>query len=163
MLGWLIRVCLCGWRGGPYQGATNRQTMTATLTNGMLDGATHTVVEAIGLTKRFRFPAGGRHTTIKDAVLQRVRYDGHFGVVEALHDVTFSLNRGQSLGVIGENGSGKTTLLRVLAGIIKPDSGQVRLGGSVAPLLATGAGFNPVSYGPRKRACRNADARPEPR
>lgn len=122
--------------------------MTSTLaTNSAVDGATRSMVDAIGITKRFRFLAGGRPTTIKDSVLQRVRYEGHFGVVEALHDVTFSLERGQSLGVIGENGSGKTTLLRVLAGIVKPDSGEIRLGGSVAPLLTTGAGLNPYLTG----------------
>ncbi|MGA8535104.1 MAG: ATP-binding cassette domain-containing protein, partial [Candidatus Tumulicola sp.] len=122
--------------------------MTSTLaTNSAVGGATRSMVDAIGITKRFRFLAGGRPTTIKDAVLQRVRYEGHFGVVEALHDITFSLERGQSLGVIGENGSGKTTLLRVLAGIVKADSGEIRLGGSVAPLLATGAGLNPYLTG----------------
>jgi ABC-type polysaccharide/polyol phosphate transport system ATPase subunit len=122
--------------------------MTSTLaTNSAVGGATRSMVDAIGITKRFRFPAGGRPTTIKDAVLQRVRYDGHFGIVEALHDVSFSLKRGQSMGVIGENGSGKTTLLRVLAGIVRQDSGEIHIAGSVAPLLATGAGLNPYLSG----------------
>jgi len=108
---------------------------------------TRNAVEATGITKRFRFPAAARPTTIKDLVLQRVRYDGHYGVVEALHDVTFSLKPGQSLGVIGENGSGKTTLLRVLADIVQPNSGEIHLTGSVAPLLATGAGLSPYLSG----------------
>lgn len=122
--------------------------MNSTLaTNSAVGGATRSMVDAIGITKNFRFLAGGRPTTLKDAVLQRVHYEGRFGVVEALHEVTFSLKRGQSLGVIGENGSGKTTLLRVLAGILKPDSGDIRIAGSVAPLLATGAGLNPYLSG----------------
>ena len=74
-------------------------------------------------------------------------------------DVSFSLKRGQSLGLIGENGSGKTTLLRILAGITQADAGEIRIGGTVAPLLAVGAGFNPYLYGTRKRADRTADAR----
>lgn len=121
--------------------------MTATLTNGMVDGATHIMVEAIGVSKRFRFVSSGRPSTLKDLVLQRVRFEGHYGIVDALQDVNFSLKRGQSLGVIGENGSGKTTLLRILAGITPPDDGAVRLSGTVAPLLAVGAGFNPYLSG----------------
>jgi ABC-type polysaccharide/polyol phosphate transport system ATPase subunit len=122
--------------------------MTALLTtNGMVGGTTHIMVEAIGISKSFRFAASGRPSTLKDLVLQRVRFDGHYGIVDALQDVNFSVKRGQSLGVIGENGSGKTTLLRILAGITQADSGSVRLGGSVAPLLSVGAGFNPYLSG----------------
>lgn len=63
--------------------------------------------------------------------------------MQALDDVTFSAPRGCTFGVIGENGSGKTTLLRVLAGIMHPDRGQVRVRGNVAPMLSLGTGFNP--------------------
>lgn len=121
--------------------------MNATATAGALGGATRTMIEAVGLSKRFRFPASGKATTLKDLVLQRVRFEGGYGIVEALQDVSFAVKRGQSLGVLGENGSGKTTLLRILAGISKPDSGEVRLDGSVAPLLSIGAGFNPYLSG----------------
>ncbi len=60
-----------------------------------------------------------------------------------LQDVSFSLNQGESLGLIGPNGSGKTTLLRLLAGISLPTRGLVRVSGRVSPLLALGAGFHP--------------------
>jgi lipopolysaccharide transport system ATP-binding protein len=59
-----------------------------------------------------------------------------------LHDVSFSLERGKSLGIIGHNGSGKTTLLRLLAGISLPTRGRIRVNGKVTPLLALGAGFH---------------------
>lgn len=65
----------------------------------------------------------------------------------ALSDVSFELRRGESLGLVGPNGSGKTTLLRVIGGVIKPDAGVVRVRGKVAPLIALGAGFNPVLTG----------------
>lgn len=61
----------------------------------------------------------------------------------ALDGVTFTVDRGETLGVIGANGSGKTTLLRVLAGIYKPHRGSLRVDGKVATLLTTTAGFQP--------------------
>ncbi|WP_035992802.1 ABC transporter ATP-binding protein [Leptolyngbya sp. KIOST-1] len=65
----------------------------------------------------------------------------------ALQDVSFELRRGEALGLVGKNGSGKSTLLRVIAGLIKPDVGSVTVRGRVAPLIALGAGFNPVLTG----------------
>lgn len=65
----------------------------------------------------------------------------------ALKDLSFSLKRGDSLGIVGPNGSGKTTLLRIISGLIKPDAGTVTVQGRVAPLLALGAGFSPVLTG----------------
>jgi lipopolysaccharide transport system ATP-binding protein len=65
----------------------------------------------------------------------------------ALRDVTFELRRGEALGLVGKNGSGKSTLLRLIAGLIRPDTGMIRVRGRVAPLIALGAGFNPVLTG----------------
>lgn len=65
----------------------------------------------------------------------------------ALQDVSFELKRGEALGLVGKNGSGKSTLLRIIAGLIKPDVGTVTINGRVAPLIALGAGFNPVLTG----------------
>jgi lipopolysaccharide transport system ATP-binding protein len=65
----------------------------------------------------------------------------------ALDDVSFQLRRGDALGLVGKNGSGKSTLLRIIAGLIKPDRGSVRIKGRVAPLIALGAGFNPILSG----------------
>ncbi len=65
----------------------------------------------------------------------------------ALDNVSFELRRGEALGLVGKNGSGKSTLLRIIAGLIKPDLGTVEIKGIVAPLIALGAGFNPILTG----------------
>ncbi|MEO1377464.1 MAG: ABC transporter ATP-binding protein [Cyanobacteria bacterium J06635_10] len=65
----------------------------------------------------------------------------------ALQDVNFQLRRGESIGLVGKNGSGKSTLLRIIAGLIKPDTGSIEINGRVAPLIALGAGFNPILTG----------------
>lgn len=65
----------------------------------------------------------------------------------ALKDVSLTLKRGEALGLVGANGSGKTTLLRIISGLIRPDTGSVRIKGKVAPLIALGAGFSPVLTG----------------
>ena len=79
--------------------------------------------------------------TLKEAVLQR----RHLRRTEvwAVRDVSFEIGPGEAVGVIGRNGSGKTTLLRLIAGIFRPSTGQLEVGGEVASLLELGAGFHP--------------------
>jgi len=63
-------------------------------------------------------------------------------VVQALRDISFTLNSGDRLGLVGANGAGKTTLLRTLAGIYEPVSGRVRVQGTLTALLDTNLGMN---------------------
>ena len=65
----------------------------------------------------------------------------------ALKEVTLQLRRGRSMGVIGPNGSGKTTLMRLIAGVLAPTKGDIQVYGRIAPMLALGAGFQPVLSG----------------
>lgn len=60
----------------------------------------------------------------------------------ALRHVSFTVERGETVGIIGRNGSGKSTLLRVIAGVYPPDEGKVSVGGEVSTLFSLGAGFN---------------------
>lgn len=64
------------------------------------------------------------------------------GQFTALESVSFQVERGESLAVIGSNGAGKSTLLSIAAGLVLPTTGRVAVGGSVAPLLVLGAGFH---------------------
>jgi ABC-type polysaccharide/polyol phosphate transport system ATPase subunit len=79
--------------------------------------------------------------TLKDVFVAR----GRLGTreVEALRDVSLTVEPGDAVGLVGRNGSGKSTLLRIVSGIIKPTAGRVETGGRVASLLELGAGFHP--------------------
>lgn len=61
--------------------------------------------------------------------------------------ISFELRRGECLGLIGHNGAGKTTLLKMLNGLIKPDSGSIKMRGKIGAMIALGAGFNPILTG----------------
>jgi ABC-type polysaccharide/polyol phosphate transport system ATPase subunit len=78
---------------------------------------------------------------LKDAIVARNR--SRPSDVVALKDVSFEIEPGGAVGLVGRNGSGKTTLLRLISGIIKPTSGRVDVGGRVGSLLELGAGFHP--------------------
>ena len=98
------------------------------------------MISAEDVTRRFRVHA--RETrTLKDLVVARGRTGGED--VWALRGVSAEIAPGEAVGLIGRNGSGKSTLLRVLAGIIKPTTGTVRVEGRVGSLLELGAGFHP--------------------
>jgi ABC-type polysaccharide/polyol phosphate transport system ATPase subunit len=79
--------------------------------------------------------------TLKDVVVSRGRSGAR--EVQALRDVSATIEPGEAVGLVGRNGSGKTTLLRLVSGIIKPTSGRVEAGGRIASLLELGAGFHP--------------------
>ncbi len=65
----------------------------------------------------------------------------------ALRDVNLSVNRGETLGLIGHNGAGKSTMLKLIARVFRPTAGRVVVAGKVAPLLEFGAGFHPELTG----------------
>ncbi len=94
--------------------------------------------------RRFRvYPRENR--ALKDLVFARRHARGTD--VWALRDVSFGVEPGSAVGLVGRNGSGKTTLLRLLSGIVKPTSGRVDVGGRIGSLLELGAGFHPDMTG----------------
>jgi lipopolysaccharide transport system ATP-binding protein len=98
------------------------------------------VIELVNVSKLYHTYPTPRHKLLELISGGRKQYSRE---THALDKVSFSLQKGARLGVVGENGSGKSTLLKVLAGVLTPTSGNVKVRGRVSALLELGAGFNP--------------------
>ena len=81
---------------------------------------------------------------VKGDLLKSIKADE---LVTALSGVSFNVEKGRTLGLIGENGSGKSTMLKIVAGILKPSSGRIKTVGKVSALIELGAGFHPEITG----------------
>lgn len=107
-------------------------------------------IEARGLSKDYRrMAAGYKLRTLKSALLERSLTDGlrQDELIPAVRDLSFTVEPGEAFAVIGSNGSGKSTLLKMVAGILKPTAGEIRVNGRVAALIELGAGFHPEISG----------------
>ncbi len=99
------------------------------------------VLEVEGLSKAFQIPSS-RRDTVRDHVFSFLR-PRKWEQLEVLRDVSFSVPRGGTLGIMGRNGCGKSTLLKILAGIYQPDRGRVVRRAPITPVLELGVGWNP--------------------
>ena len=79
---------------------------------------------------------------IKEYFIKLVTRKLHYNEFWALTDVSFEVEEGERLGILGFNGAGKSTMLKVIAGVLKPTKGSVKVNGVIAPLLELGAGFD---------------------
>ena len=101
-------------------------------------------IEIDDISKHFRL-YHEKYTSLKERVihLNKLPYDEFW----ALKNVSFDVNWGETVGLVGHNGSGKSTLLKCIAAILKPTSGEIRVRGRVAAMLELGAGFHPELSG----------------
>ena len=83
----------------------------------------------------------------KEYIIKFLKRELHFQEFWALTDVSFELEEGDRLGILGFNGAGKSTLLKTIAGVLKPSKGSVTVDGTIVPLLELGAGFDPQYTG----------------
>lgn len=81
--------------------------------------------------------------TFKEFIVKLIKGKLFYNEFIGLNNVSFSVERGDILGIIGFNGAGKSTLLKILAGVLKPTSGRIHVEGTIAPLIEVGAGFDP--------------------
>ena len=80
--------------------------------------------------------------SIKEYLIKTIKKQVSYDEFWALKDVSFEVERGDSVGLIGLNGSGKSTMLKTIAGVLKPTEGKVTVRGTIAPLIELGAGFD---------------------
>ena len=103
-----------------------------------------TIIEVSNVSMEF-FTRDEKIDNLKELFVRLIKGKAKRRAVKVLNDVSFSVKKGESIGLIGHNGAGKSTLLKLIAEIYKPTKGTVKVRGKVAPLLNLGAGFDPES------------------
>jgi ABC-2 type transport system ATP-binding protein len=101
-------------------------------------------IEVENVSKRFSMHY---QRTLKQMMVAKARRQPTRRTFWALRDVSFAVEQGEAIGLMGLNGSGKSTLLKHVMGVMRPTSGQVRTRGRISGLIATGAGFHPQMTG----------------
>ena len=104
------------------------------------------IVEISKLTKSFKIPLEAS-SGIKQQLINILKGRKGYRVFTPLKDISFTINEGDFFGIVGRNGSGKSTLLKTIAGIYTPNSGNVKVYGSLVPFIELGVGFNPELTG----------------
>ena len=99
------------------------------------------VIQAEDVTMRFRMNSD-RILSLKEFVTTALRGKLKYQEFTALDHVSFSVQKGETLGLIGRNGAGKSTMLKIISGILKPTSGSVTCHGNIVPMLELGSGFD---------------------
>ena len=104
------------------------------------------IVEISELTKSFKIPLEAS-SGVKQQLINILKGRKGYRVFTPLKDISFTINEGDFFGIVGRNGSGKSTLLKTIAGIYTPNSGNVKVHGSLVPFIELGVGFNPELTG----------------
>lgn len=101
-------------------------------------------IELVGVGKSYNLYDKPQDRIKEIFSLTRKNYHKEY---KALDNVTFSVKKGETLGIIGRNGAGKSTLLKLITGVITPTTGEIRTDGEISALLELGTGFNPEYTG----------------
>lgn len=99
------------------------------------------MIEVSNVTMRFRLN-NDKILSLKEFVTTALRGKLSYNEFTALDDISFTVKKGETLGLVGRNGAGKSTLLKVISGILKPTEGSVVCHGNVVPMLELGSGFD---------------------
>ncbi len=100
------------------------------------------IIDIRGVSKSFRIPSV-RRESVRDHAFDLFRRRP-YETLAVLRNIGFSVDPGETLGIMGRNGCGKSTLLKILCGIYQPDTGTVTVRGGVTPILELGVGWNPA-------------------
>lgn len=122
------------------------RTESSLLASDMKEVDTGDAIRLEGVSVRYTVPQE-RISSFKEYAIRRLHGQSAYREVLALKGVNLAIRRGEVFGIIGSNGAGKSTLLKVIARVIRPTEGRVRVEGKVAPLLEFGAGFHPELSG----------------
>lgn len=99
------------------------------------------VIQAKNISMRY-FMTYDKIKSIKEYLVRAVQGKLQYEEFWALKNVSFTVDKGEVLGIIGHNGAGKSTLLKVISGILKPTSGELQVHGNIVPMLELGSGFD---------------------
>lgn len=104
------------------------------------------VLKVNHVSKSFKLPTE-QSSGIKQAFINWTKGIKGYKMQHVLRDISFEVERGDFLGIVGRNGSGKSTLLKLISGIYKPNKGDIAVNGSLVPFIELGVGFNPELTG----------------
>ena len=82
-------------------------------------------------------------TSLRECFIKLAKHELFFEEFRALKHISFDIHRGEIVGLVGTNGSGKSTMLKIIAGVLEPSEGSVKVHGNIAPLIELGSGFDP--------------------
>lgn len=98
-------------------------------------------VEVANVSMKFNL-AQERVDSLKEYFVKRIKGQIKYDEFYALKNISFNIEKGDSFALVGSNGSGKSTMLKIIAGVLKPTFGTMKVQGSIAPLIELGAGFD---------------------
>lgn len=99
------------------------------------------IIEINDVSMNFRLPKD-RIVNLKEFIIKSLKKKMQYREFVALHNVSFSVQKGEVVGLVGHNGAGKSTLLKIISGILRPSAGSANVYGKVVPMLELGSGFD---------------------